>query len=107
MDDRVKKIVTAAGVAAATAGIAVAATRGKARKGEEEGADGVAVYHVLPRGEGWALEGEGAERAASRHDTKKEAVARGRELARSAAPSRLVIHGADGKIQRSHGYEVG
>ena len=99
MEKKTKTLLTAAGVAAATAGVAVAATL-KARKD-----GGPRVYHVLPATEGWAVRLEDAERETSRHPTKKAAVEAARELARNRAPSRLVIHGADGAAQRSHDYE--
>lgn len=100
MEDRTKKILTAAGVAAATAGIAVAATRRARHDGEP------LVYHVRSAAEGWAVERDGSDRATSLHATKKEAVSAARDLARSRAPSRLIIHGVDGSELRSHEYEV-
>lgn len=60
-------------------------------------------YHVVPRERGWAVICEGAERAASLHDTKAEAVRAGRDLARTHE-SELVIHGQDGAIQDSDSY---
>lgn len=100
MAGRTKKILTAAGIAAATTGLAVVVKK-------KAGGKAAAVYRVAPTDDGWEVRGEGAERAASRHGTKKEAVAAGRDLARSKAPSRLVIHGTDGKVQRSHDYDPG
>ncbi len=110
-------IATTAGVAAAT-GIAVAAKRHMderkaATKASEKGAKSssdkassaqTTVYHVKPDGEEWVLEAEGASRATSRHGTKKESLQAGRTVAAGKAPSRLVIHRADGTIQRQHAY---
>lgn len=65
-----------------------------------------AVFHVVPRDGGWAVEREGKSRAASRHDTKANALAAGRELARSNAPSDLVVHRQDGTVQNQFSYEA-
>lgn len=95
-------IATTAGVAAAT-GIAVAAK--KRRDASRASAEPAAtVYHVKPDGEEWTVEAEDASRASSRHPTKKAAVAEGRSLAGKKTPSRLVIHRADGTVQREHAY---
>lgn len=59
----------------------------------------VDVYYVAPHAEGWAVEKEGASRATSVHGTKAEAVAAGRERAKAAEPSRLVVHRRDGSVQ--------
>ncbi len=60
--------------------------------------------HVVPHPNGWAVKGEGNDRATSVHDTKKEAVQAGREIAQNQG-SELVIHGENGRIQQkdSHG----
>lgn len=90
---------TAAGVVAAAAGVAtVKALRGR------KGGGKLRVYHVKPKGEDWQVRLDGAERAGSLHATKKEAIAAGRELAQKHEPSRLVIHGGDGSVQRTHSY---
>jgi hypothetical protein len=52
---------------------------------------------------GWAVRGEKAERAVCVLPTKKEAVDRGAELARSAG-GKLVIHGKDGEVKRERIY---
>ncbi len=94
-----KKIIAGAVAAAATAGLVAAAA--KRMLGNDAG-----VYYVIPAEEGWAVKSENAKRVASRHETKKPAVAAGRELARANRPSRLVIHKQDGEIQRVHDYDV-
>lgn len=60
--------------------------------------------HVVPHPEGWAVRGEGNERATSVHDTQREAIDRGRDIARNQG-SELLIHGRDGRIRErdSHG----
>lgn len=63
------------------------------------------VYVVVPREEGWAVEKEGAERATSLHDTKKEALEAARGLARDKAPSTLLVHKQDGTVQETLTYE--
>lgn len=95
-------LASAVGVTAA-AGLAAAAAK---RFRDTESSGSPRVYHVTPNGEGWHVEAEGASRASSTHTTKREAVDRARELAHAHVPSRLVIHRADGSIQRQHTYEV-
>lgn len=68
-------------------------------------ADAATVYHVVPHEEGWAVEKEGGSRATSVHGTKAEAVSAGRDLAKSAAPGRLVLHRQDGTIQDTYSYD--
>ena len=58
--------------------------------------------HVVPSGDGWALEVDGDERET--FDTQEEAIERGREVA-EAEEGELVVHGEDGQIRdkTSHG----
>lgn len=65
----------------------------------------VAAYHVVSHGGDWQVKSGGEKRAASTHGTKKEALAAARQLAQDHAPSRLVVHRKDGKVQSSRGYE--
>ncbi|MFC3694143.1 DUF2188 domain-containing protein [Chenggangzhangella methanolivorans] len=60
--------------------------------------------HIVPHDEGWAVRGEGNSRATSVHDTQREAIEHGREIARNQG-SELLIHGRDGRIRErdSHG----
>lgn len=62
--------------------------------------------HVVPHADGWAVRGEGAERASGVYDTKAEATAAGRAIARNQG-TELVVHGEDGRIQSkdSHGHD--
>jgi hypothetical protein len=93
--DAKKKAIGAAGVAAAAvAGIAVKRKLG-----------GATVYTVRPTDDGWAVAADGSKRASSTHKTKREAVDAGRSLAKSKAPSQLIIHRVDGSVQDSHTYE--
>jgi hypothetical protein len=63
------------------------------------------IYHVAPSKDRWEVKVEGAHRAAGLHDTKEQAVAAGRELARRQRPSELVVHKLDGSIQRQFMFE--
>ena len=57
------------------------------------------TYLVRPHSEekkGWKVEAEGARRASSVHRTKPEAVAAAKELARSRAPSQVLVYKKDG-----------
>ena len=58
--------------------------------------------HVVPSGDGWALEVDGQER--DTFNTQDEAAQQGRQLAEEEN-GELVIHGEDGQIREkaSHG----
>jgi uncharacterized protein YdaT len=62
--------------------------------------------HVVPRDDGWAIRGAGAQRDTEVFDLKREAVDRAREIAQNQQ-TELVVHGQDGKIQYkdSHGHD--
>jgi hypothetical protein len=68
---------------------------------DREADDG--AFHVIPYQERWALKRSGPDGLLTPFNTKREAVARGRELARSAG-SALVIHRQTGEVQRHHYY---
>ena len=59
--------------------------------------------HVVPSRGGWKVVRSGAERASGTFKTQVEAVARGRELAKSQR-SELYIHGEDGRIRDRRSY---
>lgn len=63
------------------------------------------AYNVVPHDDGWAVQKEGVDRAASVHGTKTEAVEAGRSLAKEHAPARLVVHKQDGTIQDTFSYD--
>ena len=59
--------------------------------------------HVVLRREGWAVKGEGNQRASSVHDTQREAI----EVARETAirhSSKMLIHGKNGRIRKRNTY---
>lgn len=59
------------------------------------------THHVLPNpGGGWDVKKGGSGRASKHFPTKKEAEKWGREVSKNQG-TELVIHGKDGKIQRS------
>ena len=60
--------------------------------------------HVVPHPEGWAVKPAGGQRPSSVHDTQKQAIDRGREIARKQGVE-LLIHRKDGRIRErdSHG----
>ena len=62
----------------------------------------MADVHVVPDGDGWKVEHDGA--TISTHRTQDEAMAAGRDRA-EAAGAELDVHGADGAIREkdSHG----
>lgn len=66
----------------------------------------VAVYSVVAREEGWAIEKRGADRAVSVHATKDEALERARALAGEHRPSELVVHRKDGTVQDTVVYDA-
>lgn len=59
--------------------------------------------HVVPHSDGWAVRGEGNERVTSIHDTQREAIERGREIAQNQG-SELLIHGQNGQIRARDSY---
>jgi len=61
------------------------------------------IYHVVHERGRWAVEGEHSKRSSSRHDTKDQAVERGRELARSRK-GQLKIHKMDGTLETEYTY---
>jgi hypothetical protein len=64
------------------------------------------VYHVVPnpsRRGGWRVEGENSQRASSWHDTKEQAVERGRELAHNRK-GQLKVHMGGGEFETEYTY---
>ena len=63
-------------------------------------------HHIVPNNDGWAVKKAGASRASVNTTTKAEAVKVGRVISQRQG-SELIIHGKDGKIQRSdsHGHD--
>lgn len=59
--------------------------------------------HTVHRDGYWVNEVEGGERASSRHATKAEAVAKGREMAKARKTEHL-IHNMDGTIAERNSY---
>lgn len=60
-------------------------------------------YHVVPRGDEWAVKREGAERAASVHPTQGEAERAARDLARTNKVE-VVVHRPNGQIRDSDSF---
>ena len=54
--------------------------------------------HVVPTKDGWAVKGAGSPKATKLFGTQREAIDRGREIARNKR-SELLIHGRDGRIR--------
>ena len=65
-----------------------------------------AAYRVARHDRGWSVQRDGAERAASVHATKKEALVDARRTARAHAPSRLVVLKADGSVEAETDYDA-
>lgn len=59
--------------------------------------------HVVPHDDGWAVRGEGNERATSVHNTQREAIDAAREIAQNQE-SELFIHNRDGEIRERNSY---
>ena len=59
--------------------------------------------HVVPNGGKWAVRRSGAERASGVYSTQKEAIARGKELAKNQG-TELYVHGEDGRIRERNSY---
>lgn len=59
--------------------------------------------HVVPHQDGWAVKGEGSQRATSVHVTQQDAINAGREIAQNQR-AELVIHRPDGRIRDKDSY---
>lgn len=59
--------------------------------------------HVVKHKDGWAIKGAGNEKATKVTDTKKEAIAIAKEIAKNQS-SELIIHGQNGQIQEKNTY---
>lgn len=59
------------------------------------------THHILPNPDGgWDVKRGGGDRASSHHETKSDAVTRGREISRNQS-TELRIHNQDGRIAQS------
>ncbi|MCY4361732.1 MAG: DUF2188 domain-containing protein [Gammaproteobacteria bacterium] len=59
--------------------------------------------HVVPHPQGWAVKGEGNQKASSVHSTQREAIGAAREIARNKG-SEMLIHGVNGRIRERNTY---
>ena len=59
--------------------------------------------HVVPRGDGWAVQGAGNSRATSLHDTQAAAIEAGRGIAQNQG-TELFIHRPNGQIRERNTY---
>ena len=59
--------------------------------------------HVVPHPQGWAVKGEGNQKASSVHSTQREAIGAAREIARNQG-SEMLIHGVNGRIRERNTY---
>ncbi|GAB2561926.1 DUF2188 domain-containing protein [Spirosoma aerophilum] len=59
--------------------------------------------HVVPRGDGWAVQGAGNSRATRITETQSEAINAARDIARNQG-SELIVHSQDGKINWRNSY---
>ena len=59
--------------------------------------------HVVPHSDRWAVKGEGNQRATSVHETQREAIDAGRDIAMNNR-SELFIHNRQGRIRDRNSY---
>lgn len=59
--------------------------------------------HVVPRQNGWAVIGEGNQKASSVHETQKGAIDKARGAAK-AQGTELLVHGKNGRIRARDSY---
>ncbi len=59
--------------------------------------------HVVPHSEGWAVKGEGNQRATSVYQTQQEAINAARQIAINQG-SEMFIHGRNGQIRERNTY---
>jgi len=63
------------------------------------------TYYVRAHADGgWKVQAEGTSRATSVHETKDEAIASGKRLARSRPLSQLLVYKQDGGVQKEQIY---
>lgn len=62
------------------------------------------VFHVRPSGGIWKVEEVGG-RARGSHASKAEAVKAARNFADEYRPSKVVVHGGDGGVERERCYQ--
>ena len=60
--------------------------------------------HVVPRDGKWAVRRTGSDEVTKLFDTRWEAIAQGRKIARNEG-TELYIHGRDGRIRSRDSYE--
>lgn len=59
------------------------------------------THHIVPNpGGGWDVKRGGGQRASSHHETKQDAILKGREVSRNQE-TELRIHNKDGRIAQS------
>lgn len=63
------------------------------------------VFHLVPHEDGWAVTQEGASEPLSVHDTKKEAMSAGRDVAKAHVPSQFIVHKQDRSVQETFSYD--
>lgn len=54
--------------------------------------------HVVPHKDGWAIKGEGNQKATSVHTTQQQAIDAARSIAQNKQ-SELLVHGRNGQIR--------
>lgn len=59
--------------------------------------------YVVRRGDGWGVRGEGNSRLTGTFDTQRQAIERGREIARNQG-SELRIQGRDTRFREAYSY---
>ncbi len=62
------------------------------------------TVHVVRDGDKWAVRSEGANRAASTHQTQDTAIDAARDIAQNARLGQVVIHRPNGRIREEHTY---
>lgn len=63
------------------------------------------TWHISPHDDGgWKVKKAGGEQAASRHETKDEAVEAARVIAKKRSKGQIKIHRQDGTIQEERTY---
>lgn len=61
------------------------------------------VWVTGNRSDGYAAKSEGAKRAASRHETQREAIEAAKDIAKSRG-SEVIVQGTDGRIRSKDSY---
>jgi hypothetical protein len=63
------------------------------------------VYHVVPRDDQWVARLQGSPTVSATTESREEAIGEAERIVRQLGAGRIVVHGADGAIERVHTFD--